>query len=241
LKLRKKAAEEGGPKVPGYIVTYSDMVTLLLTFFVMLLSLSTVQDPELFNKGRDSFLESLRCVGLGIFFGRREMPHLGYSKMKYYISDPEEASALRSLDAREEDVRRSLAKLAKHMKITESQIVAEKTNFSITNIHFCTGESILNEAAKKFLREFCLHLQQGLSTRPIKLYVLGLACDAATEKQQWILSARRAQIVADYIRDNLPPASRPTVFCLGAGPGGNWVRQDSPIYRQSHILIGIMR
>ena len=27
------------PKVPGYIVTFSDMVTLLLTFFVMLLTL----------------------------------------------------------------------------------------------------------------------------------------------------------------------------------------------------------
>ena len=241
MKLRKKAVEGGGPKVPGYIVTYSDMVTLLLTFFVMLLSLSNVQDPELFNKGRDSFLESLRCVGLGIFFGRREMPHLGYSKVKYHVSDPEEALALRSLDAREEDKRRSLAKLVEYMKMTESQIVAQKTDFSITNIHFGAGEAILNEAAKKFLREFCLQLQQGFSTKPIKLYVLGLACDAATERQQWILSARRAQMVADYIRDILPSASRPIVFHLGAGPGGNWVEQDSPIYQQSHILIGIMR
>jgi len=36
------------------------MVTLLLTFFVMLLSLAEVQDPELFNKGRDSFWNSVK-------------------------------------------------------------------------------------------------------------------------------------------------------------------------------------
>ena len=88
MKLRKKAVEGGGPKVPGYIVTYSDMVTLLLTFFVMLLSLSNVQDPELFNKGRDSFLESLRCIGLGILFGRREMAGFscwGWSRFKLVV------------------------------------------------------------------------------------------------------------------------------------------------------------
>ena len=241
MRLQKKAVEQGGPKVPGYIVTYSDMVTLLLTFFVMLLSLAQVQDPELFNKGRDSFLESLRCVGLGIFFGRKEMPHFGYIKIRYYIDNPDESFEHRSIDAGGEEYRQNLAKIAKSMTVTESQIVAQKTNFSITNIHFGDGEVALDEMAKKFLREFCLNLQQSFSAKPVKLYVLGLACDAATEKQQWILSARRAQVVANYIRDSLPSESKPAVFCWGAGPGGNWVEQDSPIYQQSHILIGVLR
>jgi len=241
MRLRKRVIEEGSPKVPGYIVTYSDMVTLLLTFFVMLLSLAQVQDPELFNKGRDSFLESLRCVGLGVFWGRREMPNLGYSKIRYYIDNPDESLEKRTIDAREEENRQNLAKLARHITITESQIVAQKTNFSITNIHFGAGGVILNETAKRFLREFCLNLQQSLIANPIKLYVLGLACDAATEREQWILSARRAQVVADYIRDNLPSASKPVVYSWGAGPGGNWVERDSPVYQQSHILIGILR
>ncbi len=241
MRLRKKPAAEGGPKVPGYIVTYSDMVTLLLTFFVMLLSLSSVQDPELFNKGRDSFLESIRYVGLGTFFGKQEMPYLGYTKNKYRVSNPEESPDLRTIDAIEEENRRNLAKLAKHMTITESQVVAQKTNFSITNIHFDTGKTTLNETAKQFLSEFCLQLQQSFVSKPVKLYVLGLANDAATEKEQWILSAKRAQIVADYIRNNLPSASKPSVYSWGAGPGGNWVGQNSPIYQQSHILIAVLR
>ncbi len=241
MRLQKKTPEAKGPKVPGYIVTYSDMVTLLLTFFVMLLSLSQVQDPELFDKGRDSFIESLRYVGLGIFFGRQEVPRLGYTKPRYYISNPDELSEARIIDASKEENRRTLAKLTKRMTVTESQIVAEKTNFSITNICFGTGVATLDETARNFLKEFCLNLQQGLTTKPIKLYVLGLACDAATEKQQWILSARRAQAVADYMIEKLPSASKSAVYSWGAGPGGNWVGQDSPISRKSHILIAVLR
>jgi len=56
LRLFRRTIEEGSPKVPAYIVTFSDMTTLLLTFFVMLLSLAKMQDPELFNKGLGYFL-----------------------------------------------------------------------------------------------------------------------------------------------------------------------------------------
>ncbi|MHC4291149.1 MAG: flagellar motor protein MotB, partial [Planctomycetota bacterium] len=38
-----KVPEESKTPVPSYIVTYSDMITLLLTFFVMLLSLAETQ------------------------------------------------------------------------------------------------------------------------------------------------------------------------------------------------------
>ena len=61
--------ESAADEVPAYIVTFSDMVTLLLTFFVMLLSLATMQDPELLNKGRDSFVESLQALRSGHLHG----------------------------------------------------------------------------------------------------------------------------------------------------------------------------
>ncbi|MBN2270471.1 MAG: hypothetical protein JXN61_07650, partial [Sedimentisphaerales bacterium] len=98
-------------KVPGYIVTYSDMVTLLLTFFVMLLTLANRQDPELFNNGRDSFVRSLRYFGLGMFFGRQDMPVLGNSKKRYYIDAKEQATARRTLDSEKEMVRRILEQI----------------------------------------------------------------------------------------------------------------------------------
>ena len=217
------------------------MVTLLLTFFVMLLTLAEVQDPALFNKGRDSFIKSIRYIGLGMLFGRKEMPDLDMVKLKYSTPDPEETFARRSIDANREKTRRIFKKLTQSMTAIPSQIVAENTNFALTNMRFPPGKAILNEPAKRFLTEFCLDLQQGLGSEAIKLYVLGLDGDEATEKQQWILSARRAQATADFLKDTLPSASNWPVYSWGAGPGGNWVGQNSPISKKSHILIAVLR
>ncbi|APG27325.1 flagellar motor protein MotB [Syntrophotalea acetylenivorans] len=45
---RKKKADEGGGGAPAWLVTYSDLVTLLLTFFVLLLSMANM-DKMKFN------------------------------------------------------------------------------------------------------------------------------------------------------------------------------------------------
>ena len=241
MRPRKKTVEEGGIKVPAYIVTYSDMVTLLLTFFVMLLSLSSVQDPELFYQGRGSFIKSIRELGLGMLYNRKRGPNFGKVKVKYFIKNPDKLFPDRSISAKEEEIRRLFKKVNQSMKTMPSQITAQKTNFSIADIHFSPGEAMLKEPDNKFLIEFCSHLPQDFSDKPVKLYVLGLAPDAGTEKEQWILSAKRAQAVADYIQKNLPSASKSAVYSWGAGPGGNWVANDSPAFKQSHILLAVLR
>ena len=113
MKRVSKQSEEQGPKVPGYIVTFSDMVTLLLTFFVMLLTLADVQDPELFDKGRDSFIESIRYVGLGALFGRQHSVNLGSLKNKYSVPEQEETPNNRSIDAGTEELNRIFQQLSK--------------------------------------------------------------------------------------------------------------------------------
>jgi hypothetical protein len=99
----------------------------------------------------------------------------------------------------------------------------------------------LNGEDVRFLTDFCLDLQHNRSDEAIKLYVLGLAGEEASEKQQWILSARRAQVVAAFLKDTLSSASNWPVYSWGAGPGGEWVGRDSPISKQSQILIAILR
>ena len=39
-KREQPQEDEGGPSAPFWMVTYSDMVTLLLTFFVMLMAMA---------------------------------------------------------------------------------------------------------------------------------------------------------------------------------------------------------
>lgn len=236
---RKSQAIEESPKVPAYIVTFSDMTTLLLTFFVMLLSLASVQDETLFHKGRESFLTSMKQLGLGVLYGRKQGPDFGHTKIKYFISRPDKLIEGRTIDARGEGLRRIFKNVSRSMNTMRSQIVAKKTNFSVTNIHFPAGNATLNEPAKRFLTEFCVDLQQAPGSKAIKLYVLGLAGAEATEKEQWILSARRAQAVADFLQDALSAAKWP-VYSWGAGPGGDWVAPDSPISRESQILIAVL-
>ena len=126
------------------------------------------------------------------------------------------------------------------MSTMRSQIVAKTTNFAVTNIHFAQGDAALNKSAKKFLTEFCLGLQQGPGLLTVKLYVLGLANDVPTEKEQWILSARRARAAADFLKETPLGANCP-IYSWGAGPGGDWVAPDSPVSEQSQILISVLR
>ncbi len=249
---KSKKTEEQGPKVPGYIVTFSDMVTLLLTFFVMLLTLADVQDPELFDKGRDSFIESLRYVGLGALIGRHDKPNLGSTKSIYYISDPDPTSKDRIVDAKAEELYRIFEKLKQSTTTMSSRLTAERVNFSVTNIHFSVGSMKLDKSAMAFLTEFCRDLRFGTGGKPGMLYVLGLAPDGTTEKEQWILSARRAEAVARFLRNTLESAAGPqrgnsesrlnwSVHSWGAGSGGQWADSDSFISERSQILIAILR
>ena len=159
MKPQRQSIEESGPKVPGYIVTFSDMVTLLLTFFVMLLSLASVQDPELVNVGRNSFFQSIRDLGIGMLTGKRPKPDFGYTKTMHFINEPDKIFESRTIHAKEEEIRRIFNKLSQFMKILPSQVVSRKTNFSVTNIHFPQDRFDLDESGRKFLGGFCRDLR----------------------------------------------------------------------------------
>ena len=248
----KSKGEEGKPKVPGYIVTFSDMVTLLLTFFVLLLTLANVQDPELFNRGRDSFWESIRYCGLGPLLGKDHSMNLGHMKMTYPTQEPNEASQDRLIDERRERMKRILKRVRESATTLPAQLKANRVNFTVTDIAFARGRSELNDSAKKSLSELCLDLQQNLDPKANVLYVLGLAGNEGSERQQWILSAKRAQAVARHLQQMLAPAGRTTspsvgerrdwqVFWWGAGPGGSWAGQDAPVPEQSQILVAVLQ
>lgn len=254
MRKRRQTGSEEGPKVPGYIVTYSDMVTLLLTFFVMLLTLADVQDPELFDKGRDAFLESIRYLGLGTLFGRQNKPELGSVKSKYTIEEPDESSDTRTLDARKEELRRIFERLKKTTATKPPQITATTNNFSVANVHFEPGKAELDEASKSYLDKFCTDLRAGTGREALTLYVLGLAPEENTEQEQWILSAMRAEIAAKYLRASLAsmfdeendssvfgPAPQWSVYSWGAGSGGEWSAPDGPGSNTAQLFIAILR
>lgn len=238
---KKVKIDDGGAKVPGYIVTYSDMVTLLLTFFVMLLSLAEQQDPELVSSGRDSFIRAIHGYGLGMLFGKTPLYEEGAIKLEHPVENPEDGADQSIPDAAEEQLRRLFDEVNKLMTTGPSLLVADKTDFAVTNVRFDPKNADLDDSDKNFLLEFCRNLQDGAGQGKRKLYVLGLARDAPAPKQQWLLSAKRAEAVADFIRAELPASLKWPVYSWGAGPGGDWSSKDSIMSEDQQIAIAVLQ
>ncbi|HOK94930.1 MAG TPA: flagellar motor protein MotB [Anaerohalosphaeraceae bacterium] len=236
LKSRKKQ-ESGSPNVPAYIVTFSDMVTLLLTFFVMLLSLAQVRDPELFNRSRNAFIAHIDCYGLGMLTGKQLVPELGELKIKYQTPAPDEKPPQRIIDSKEEDLRRLFQKVIKSMHAVRTEIEIRPSDYTVTSIVFPRGQAALKDADQKYLSQFAMHLQQK-AAETIEIYVLGLAGDESTEKNQWIISSLRAQNVADFLRES---GIQCPVYAWGAGAGGHWLSQEKCDSEQTHILLAVRR
>ena len=253
MKARREAPKDEKPQTPAYIVTYSDMVTLLLTFFVLLLTLAEMQDPEMFNRGRDSFWESIRLCGLGALLGNPISRDMGATQTKHQTSEPE-VSEDRALDEYREKLRQAFERLSQSAVTLPSQMVAQRLDFRMTDIRFPPGQATLGDDAGQSLSQLCIDLQQNLDTKRCSLYVLGLAGDEKTEMQQWTLSAKRAQAVATFLRQRLnhddpnetsekvgADGTAWQIFWWGAGPGGHWAGQDCPDPGQSQILVAVLK
>lgn len=248
--MSRKAPTEESYQVPLWIITFSDMTTNLLTFFVLLLSMGHMRDETLFDQGQAlTYLESVRRG-----FGLKKTFDFGNIKVKYHTSERDDLPDPRMIDAREEDIRRIFAKLCRSMKMMSSPVAPPHTDFLMTDIRFGQGQAALNERAQASLRRLARHVQETGGSEQGTIYVLGLAGDGMTEQDQWLLSARRARAAAEFLERTLSAASglrrqhsllrnpfQWTVYSWGVGPGGDWAGPNSPISGQSQILIAVLR
>jgi len=248
--LSHREVIEETAQVPIWIITFSDMTTNLLTFFVLLVSLGTMRDDTLNDSGMaPTFIGELKRG-----FGFKKTLELGETKINYQISGPDELSDGRTINAKEEDLRRAFEKIRQSTTVVPSRLVADKVNFSTANVYFDTGQAALSEEGKKVLTDFCRNLKQSRGREPVMLYVLGLAPDEKNEKKQWMLSALRAEAAAKTLRDTLASISNSQtqsnpslpppewiVYSLGSGSGGDWTGPAGPGSQSSHILIADLR
>ena len=138
---KKKFSEDPKPSVPGYIVTFSDMITLLLTFFVMLLSMAETQvEKHKFEAGIYSFRRAIADFGIsGLLMSRSNGSMQEHPKVYYRVDAGEDKPEDRSIDAKTEMLRRVMMDIEQIMKISPSQIMAtQKTSFP-TTIQFTGG------------------------------------------------------------------------------------------------------
>ncbi len=235
---KKSSSEDKGIEVPAYIVTFSDMITLLLTFFVLLLAMATEQKEELFTAGQSAFKRSLAGFGLsGSLFGTHSGIDFNHQKAKYRVDEGEDEPDDRSIDSEMEMVRRKILDLERTMKILPSQISGTSKTFTATDIHFKHGGWALNDSAKQFLRTYCMQLSESMGAGGGTFYVVGLAGGESNERLGWQVSARQAEEVAKFIRGESREGSNWLVYSWGAGPGGNWSGSGGVISKQTDIMI----
>ena len=234
----KKKIEEEGPNVPAYIVTFSDMVTLLLTFFVMLLSMAQVQDAALFNKSRDAFREYIDCYGMGMLSGKKIVAEMGEVRTRYFIPDSDEDVTARSLDSENETLRRLFREATQSVRKGQSQVDVRASDYAVTDIRFSGRTPVLKESDQSYLKHFADGVKRQARSTKIELYVLGLANDQPAEKNKWITSSLRAQVVARYLKE---AGLQCPVYAWGGGSGGHWLKEGSPISKESQIFIAVLR
>lgn len=238
-KVRKPPEPKQG--APAYIVTFSDMITLLLTFFVLLLSLADDQKEGLFSKGQNSFKRAVADFGLaGLMFSKNEGEQFSHPKIKYKIEKGEDAEEDRSIDSATEVYRRILENIEKMMKISPSQITCSAKTIGVTDIKFEKGKWDLDGKDKQFLNEYIGGVKESYANELPTLYVVGLAGMEEGQKQQWIVSARRSQVVADYIRGLLSKQEKWSIYSWGTGSGGKWASQTGLLSKEAHIMIAVL-
>jgi len=233
--------EDSKQGAPAYITTFSDMVTLLLTFFVLLLSLSKLQDAGLIAAARDSFVQRLTSLGLrGVLYGRNKPVEFDKFKMLYSVEKPEQSDE-RTLDAKEAEIQELYQKLTKTVDALTPQVIGAKVAYLPKNIHFGPGQIELDSDQKELLSRDMARLAADLSERDVRIYVVGLARDELTEKSGWVVSAQRAEAVAACMRDMLPEGLGWQIYSWGVGDGGEWVSEEGQMAKESDILVAVLR
>ena len=86
-----KPSQKAAP--PAYMVSFCDMMTLILTFFILLVSMSREQEAGLVAKGVGSFIIAIQSHGLdGILSGQQKQSVFEHVRRKFNVPqdvDPE--------------------------------------------------------------------------------------------------------------------------------------------------------
>ena len=206
----KRAIEkkpDDGPKTPAWIVSFTDMITLLLAFFVLLQSFAKDQDPELFAKGRGSFQRAI--AGLGVpdwLFGKPKSIGAEAPKMKNPTEEGNKKARQRIIDPEDERIRKVFRDLKKLLETQTSDTAMKPINIILTPIRFERSGSTLDAPAKEYLKGLALSLRQNVNPGNVTICVIGSAADGSTGRSQWLVSARRAKVTEDFLRQGLSNA-----------------------------------
>lgn len=231
---RERRKREEGAKAPGWLTTYGDMVTLILTFFVFLFSFSTI-DVMQFQKMVFSFKGALGVLTGGKTFDVERIIGMGFTGM--------DAGMLRQQTPYLKEVMKQVERLVERenlggelkLRFTREGLVITLTE----SILFDPGSAVLKPNAVSVL----LELSKILSNIPNDLRVEGHTDNTPIRTpiypSNWELSSARAASVAKFIidRGGIDPRR---VSIAGYGQYKPIVPNDTPEHKALNRRVDIV-
>jgi len=197
----KTYKEEKKKGAPAYIISYSDIVTNLLAFFILLQVFASHRDPELFNAGRGSFIRALDGFGIpGLIFGSEQRVDMEADSASYIVDGPESGKeTVRTKDAEAQRIAEMLERINQSFKAEE---VGEGRGAPVvlaTPLRFRRGEAVLDERGEAYLRGLWDDLLSFGRGGEVEVDIRGYAEDEETGTRKWTVAAARAAAVARYL------------------------------------------
>jgi len=199
--IPRKVVQEEAPSVPIWILSFGDMITNLLAFFILLQSFSRVQKAEVCQVGDAPVTASLTDFGGPKWlFGKRQSPESRHRQQKYpTVADPGSDDMERIIDAEGERIRELFDGLRRDVETRSADAPKGMTRLFPTPIVFAPGQATLDAGATAFLNTLAAELGQSPALDRLTVYVIGSAADAPDTKAQFVLSAQRAGAVREHL------------------------------------------
>lgn len=182
----EKKVKKQAPGAPMWMTTFSDLVTLLLTFFVLLLSMANMDESK-FNKASDSL-----AGAFGVLGGSRNTEVSSPKILSYSPVDDDFSSRVyRRLRTKLREL-----KLNKKIKLVKDRgAVVLRIDEAVL---FTSGTSALEPEAGAVLRQ----VAEMVKPLPLNLKIEGHTDDRGDELGNWNLSVNRAVSVLRYFATN---------------------------------------
>ncbi|MBN2799925.1 MAG: OmpA family protein [Deltaproteobacteria bacterium] len=214
------------------MATYSDMVTLLLTFFVLMMSMATFEDVKRVQSVIDSLREAFGVAGMF-----QDTTHTW--KEEGYTEPKREVQSIQPVIAK---LREAMAKHLSDDVIRMSQTPTEVRIRLDDRVFFAPGSTQLHPAAYAFVGD----IAKVLANEQVEVRVEGHTDASGDEVRNWVLSAERATSVVVALRERGPiPGERLEAVGLGSfrvasdfGETDEWNRRVEIVLRADEVGAG---